>query len=169
MRTTVIPAQITTVEDKIAGNLNLTQILLLMVPVFWSTIVYTVLLPQMRFAWYKLPLILFVVVASLLLCLRIRGKIVLHWLIVLLRYNLRPRYYLFNKNDSYLRVLDLPPVEKKPKKLFRSAKAAKEVKVPTPRLGVAELIQFENMLKNKNISLHFKEKKGGYHVAFEQI
>ena len=42
MRTTVIPAQITTVEDKIAGSLNLTQILILMIPVFWATIVYAV-------------------------------------------------------------------------------------------------------------------------------
>jgi len=29
MRTTIIPAQITTVEDKIAGSLNMTQILIL--------------------------------------------------------------------------------------------------------------------------------------------
>jgi hypothetical protein len=37
MRTRVIPAQITTVEDRIAGNLNLTQILLLMIPVILGT------------------------------------------------------------------------------------------------------------------------------------
>jgi len=35
MRTRVIPAQITTVEDKIVGNLNLMQMAILMVPIFF--------------------------------------------------------------------------------------------------------------------------------------
>ncbi len=60
MKTQVIPAQITTIEDKIAGNFSLTQILLLMFPVFWAAAVYTLLSPSLQLAWYKLPVILIV-------------------------------------------------------------------------------------------------------------
>ncbi len=113
MRTTVIPAQITTVEDKIAGSLNLTQIMILMVPVFWTTAVYTIFSPAMHLAWYKIPVILIVLFACLILSLRIKGKVLVEWLLVLAKYYGRPKYYLFNKNDSYLRSLDLPVFEKK--------------------------------------------------------
>jgi hypothetical protein len=41
MRTTVIPAQITTVEDRIAANLNLTQIILLLASLFVATFIGT--------------------------------------------------------------------------------------------------------------------------------
>ena len=34
MKMTVVPAQVTTVEDRIIGNLGFSQILLLIVPVF---------------------------------------------------------------------------------------------------------------------------------------
>ena len=46
MRSTVIPAQITTVEDKIAGNFNLVQILLMMAPVLIATLLYTIIPTQ---------------------------------------------------------------------------------------------------------------------------
>lgn len=42
MRSTVIPAQVTTVEDTIAGNLTITQIMLLIAPVLLSTAIYAV-------------------------------------------------------------------------------------------------------------------------------
>ena len=113
MRTTVIPAQITTVEDKIAGSLNLTQLMLLMVPVFWTTIVYTLFTPMMHVVWYKLPLVLVVLIISLSLAIRINGVVVFNWLFVILNYKLRPKLYVFNKNDSYLKEIDLP-VETKP-------------------------------------------------------
>ena len=97
-----IPAQITTVEDKIAGSLNLTQMTLLIIPVFVFMAIYVVFAPSMQFAWYKIPL--FILSGSIppILAIRIKEKIVLTWLVILLRYNLRPAYYLFNKNDSYL-------------------------------------------------------------------
>ena len=103
MKTTVIPAQITTVEDKIAGNLNLTQIILLLSSLFVGTFVYTVLPNKIQFTAYKIPLIIFQFVLFAGLSIRIKGRIVLQWLIVLLRYWLRPRIYIFDKNELYLR------------------------------------------------------------------
>ncbi|MBI2314443.1 hypothetical protein HYU93_00060 [Candidatus Daviesbacteria bacterium] len=169
MRTTVIPAQITTIEDKIAGNLSLTQILILMVPVFWTAIVYTLLTPAMKLAWYKFPLILIVLFICLTLSLRIKGKVVLNWLIVLLNFNVRPKYYLFNKNDAYQRIIDLPVVERKQVKLFKEKVVTKEAPKTAPNFAVSDFVAFENFINNPNYSLSFKSKKGGVNVAFEQI
>lgn len=170
MRTTVIPAQITTVEDKIAGNLNLTQILILMAPVFWTTIVYTVFFPQMHIALYKIPLILIVLVVSLLLALRIKGKVVIEWLIVLLKYQNRPKYYLFDKNDTFLRTLDLPRFEKKPVRFFKPKVKIAVVKQPSIKFGIADFVKLENIIGNPKYTMSFKsERRGGINVAFEQI
>ena len=114
MRTRVIPAQITTVEDKIAGNLNLTQILVLMAPVFFSTVVYALFPPTLLLVWYKITLSLIAFVLCVILSLRIKGKVVLNWIVILLKYSLRPKYYVFNKNEQYLRTLDLPKTANDP-------------------------------------------------------
>lgn len=170
MRTTVIPAQITTVEDKIAGNLNLTQILILMVPIFWTTIVYTIFSPAMHLAWYKIPLTLIILFVCLILSLRIKGKVLIEWLLVLVRYYARPKYYLFDKNDSYLRTLDLPVFEKKAVKLpkFRSAK--KESRQSRPLVSVADFVKLEQLIASPKYTVSFKSgKKGGVNVAFEQV
>lgn len=169
MRTTIIPAQITTVEDKIAGNLNFTQILLLMIPVFWTTIVYICFTPKMQIVWYKLPLVISVLVICLTLSLRIKGKVVLNWLLVLLRFNLRPKFYVFNKNEAYLRTLDLPVIEKAAPKLVHNAAKAKR-EVPAVQIKDEELVKLENLVNRKGVSLSFKlGKGGGLNVAFEQV
>lgn len=170
MRTTVIPAQITTVEDKIAGSLNLTQILILMVPVFWTTIVYTLFAPVMKLAWYKIPLIVVVLFLCLILSLRIKGKVLVEWLLVLFKYSLRPKFYLFNKNDSFLRTMDLQAFEKKPIKLFKLKIAKKETKQTIPNWSIADFVKLERLIASSKYSLSFKSgKKGGVNVAFDQV
>lgn len=167
MKTQVIPAQITTVEDKIAGNLNLTQIMLLLFPVFWTTLVFTILSPRLQFTLFKFPLVLSVLILCLVLAVRIKGKVVLNWAFTILRYNLRPKYYVFNKNDSYLRTLDLPTFEEK-LKVQTKKEVVVEEKVKSPS-SVGDLIKLDNLLKNPKYSFSFKEtKKGGVDVAFEQ-
>jgi len=166
MRTTVIPAQITTIEDKIAGSLNLTQILLLMVPVFWTTIVYSLFAPTMSLAIYKFPLVLIVTILCIVLSFRIKGKVVIEWLAILSKFNLRPRFYVFDKNDSYLRTLDLPVFEKKPLKLFTKQKAIKTQKtiIFNPNLG--EIVKLESFMKKRKYRLSFKtDGNGGINVA----
>ncbi|MCL5675552.1 MAG: hypothetical protein M1120_00295 [Patescibacteria group bacterium] len=170
MRTTVIPAQITTIEDKIAGNLNLIQILILMVPVFWTTIIYTIFTPAMHLAWYKIPLVLSVLFICLLLSLRIKGKVVVSWLGILFRYNIRPKYYVFNKNSFYLRNLDLPIFEKREVKLLHKNVAKKETKQLNLKFSIADFVKFENMIGNPKYTLSYREgKKGGINVAFRQV
>ena len=169
MRTQVIPAQITTVEDKIAGSLNLTQIMLLIFPAFWTTIVYSLFIPRLQFSLYKLPLVILVLFLCLALSVRIKGKVVLNWLITIFRYNLRPKYYVFNKNDSFQRMLDLPDFEKKPRLLIRKSTAKEETKMTTPLVSIGNLVKLEGLLTNPKYSFSFKTgRKGGLDVAFEQ-
>jgi len=170
MRTRVIPAQITTVEDKIVGNLNLMQIMMLMAPVFFMTLIYAVFPPSMSFVAYKLTLSMIFFVICITLSLRIKGKIVIHWLSILIRYNLRAKYYIYNKNESYLRTLYLPTTNKTPvaeKKLLKT-KARKKIKPAIYR--IKNLVSLENMIGNDEVDFRYKiGKKGGLNVAFEQI
>lgn len=168
MKTQVIPAQITTVEDKIAGNLNLTQILLLLFPAFWTTLVFTFFSPRLHFTFYKLPLVLGVLVLCLVLALRIKGKVVLSWVVTILHYNLRPKYYVFNKNEIYLRNLDIPDLKNKTK--VQTKKAEEKVEIKTkPITSIADLVKLDGLLSNPKYSFSFKStKKGGMNVAFEQ-
>lgn len=152
MRTTIIPAQITTVEDKIAGSLNFTQILLLMLPVLWGTLVYAIFIPAMKLAPYKVSLLLLVTSISLVLAVRIKDKIIAEWIGILLRYKLRPKFYIFNKNDITERLVDLPfePVANHKKAV------AKTTKRLTKELSIKELIKFEQAMTSKNLAVSFR-------------
>lgn len=164
MKTTIIPAQITTVEDKIAGNLSLTQVIILMLPVFFAGFIYVALSPRMGFALYKVFLILPVLLIAFILSLRIEDKLVVNWLVLLLRYNIKPKYYVFNKNDGYMRELYLPNASKKTAKAISLAKSKR--RVTSSSLGIKEQIAFEK--DNENI--RFKANgKGGMNVIFNQI
>jgi hypothetical protein len=168
MRTTIIPAQITTVEDKIAGNLNLTQILILMMPVFWITILFAFVPPVMRLVWYKLPLILIVLIICLILALRVKGRVVFNWLILLLKFKVRPAYFIFNKNDNYLREVEIPIKEKKQK--VDVVKAIKTLVKKENELAQVESVKFLHIINDQKNSLSFKlSDKGGLNVAVEQI
>ena len=168
MRIRNIPAQITTVEDKIVGNLNLTQMFLLMVPVFWGMIIYTMFSPFMNFAWYKLFLFLIVGVISLTMAIRIKDKILLQWIVILLRFNFRPKYYILNKNDAYLRTMDVITVEKEKRKEMK-VHAKQKQKITKQQIQLGDLIRFENILTNPKYNFSIKsQKKGALYVAIEQ-
>lgn len=172
MRSQTIPAQITTVEDKIAGSLNFAQILLIMVPVIWGTLVYSLFPIRMQLSLYKIPLVLIVAVLCLVLAIRIRGKIIFQWLIVILRFNLRPKHYIYNKNESYLRTIDLPVFENKQYNLlkFIKSKSKTKVSISYPKFEIKELAQLERLIDDPSISLSFKTNGigGKLNVALEQ-
>lgn len=170
MRTTVIPAQITTVEDKIAGSLNMTQVMLLMVPVIFTTVSYAILPPRMHIEVYKIVLVLIVLLVSLILSLRIKGKVVLSWLIVLFTYNLRARYYVFNKNDIFLRDIVLPKTHKNHARLLEKVILTNEAKLKAKLPDIQDSIKIKNFIKNPNYSLSVKpNKKGGLYVVANKI
>lgn len=169
MKTQSIPAQITTVEDKIAGNLSFTQIVLLMVPIFWLMLIYTILPPYMHFSLYKFPLLFIVGLVSLGLAIRIKDKIVLNWLVILLKYNLRPRYYLFNKNDTSMRTMSLITIKSDKRRVKTKSQTKVTEKASNTSISLGELVKLEGLLSDPQYSFSVKsQKKGALHVAFEQ-
>jgi hypothetical protein len=163
MRTTVIPAQITTVEDRIAANLNLTQIILLLSSLFVATFIYAMLPHRLSLTFYKYPLFVLNFLLFISLSMRIKGRVALNWLFVLSAYYFRPRYYVFNKNDVTSRDIVLPVFSTK-----KSIKASyvKESNV-AKKIKLAEQLIAENILNNPNAKISFK--KGGVNVYVQKV
>jgi hypothetical protein len=165
MRTTVIPAQITTVEDKIAGNLNLTQIILLLGSLFVATFIYATFPEKLHFSIYKVILIAVQFLVFSVLALRVKGKIVLNWLFILSSYHFRPRYYIYSKNDAYLRLIDLPPAPAKKAVKTQKAAAKKPVR---DAISIADLEKLETLLRGHRERLSFRfDKNGGMNAVWQ--
>jgi hypothetical protein len=168
MKATVVPAQVTTVEDRIAGNLSFTQLILFAIPVFGGSLLYAALPPSMGAALYKLIIVSLIAVFCLTMAIRIKGKIVLLWLIVLVRYQARPRYYLFNKNTSSHRETydGLAPASKSP----TPQPASVDARPHQPKLAFHEAATVYGMIDDQLSQVRFETtKKGGLHVRFTKV
>lgn len=167
MRATAVPAQVTTVEDRIFGNLGMSQVILLFIVIVGTAAIFTLAPPAMEGALYKYTLMAVVGLVCGVLAIRVKGKIVALWLVILLAYNLRPKYYLYNKNVSTLRENYTVKTEKQPKK-----KKAAETKERTARPSLdipttaAILATIENPAANFRIETG---KKGNLHVRLTEI
>jgi hypothetical protein len=167
MKQTVVPAQVTTVEDRIVGNLGISQMVLLSMPVLAAGIVFTVLPPALHVALYKLLFLVPFAALCAALSIRIKGKIVLFWIIVRVRYNLRPQYYVFNKNTVASRQLydgvkatNLPREE--PEKSKPNSQRS--------TLTTAEIIRTFAAMDNPAAKLAFTtDKKGKLHVRITEV
>lgn len=167
MKTTVVPAQVTTVEDKIAGNLGVSQLMLLTVPVFGGSALFVILPPFFNYATYKVVLVVCLAAIAGTLAIRIRGKILLHWMIVMLRYNNRPRYYVLNKNQAHLRDMDS---KQELKKVTKEAKPKRTVRQKLPQLSTADLVHVQDIITDPNANLYFKtDRKGKLSVYITEV
>ena len=156
MRTTIIPAQITTVEDKIAGSLNMTQILILMFPVLWTALIYILFAPAMKLVPYKLGLIGVVIMICLILVIRIKDKIVAEWLGVVLRYQFRPKYWLYNKNDTANRIIDIPDIpDIAISKRKTTKKASSDQKT---EINISDLVRLEQLIDSGKVAVRYQMK-----------
>jgi hypothetical protein len=165
MKVTVVPAQVTTIEDRIAGSLGLSQLLLLAAPVFGSSALYILLPPTMHSAAYKLVVMVAMLLVCSLLAIRIKGKILLLWLVVILRYNLRPRYYLFNKNSLASREFEhRVPIDADSEEDIEPVKRTR-----LPALATPDLVRLQAILDNPAAKLTFKTGKGGLRVLITEI
>lgn len=152
MRTTIIPAQVTTVEDTIAGNLNFTQILLLITSLFANTFVYVLVPERMKFNLLKVGLMAIIFAVFILLSLKIKGRIVLSWLTILVTYALRPHTFIFNKNTLFARDIEMPIVVV-PKTVAKARKARKVDQA----IDVTDF-DYESIVRNTNLNLRFRRK-----------
>jgi hypothetical protein len=167
MKTTMVPAQVTTVEDKIAGSMSMQQLMLLISPVFLGAAMYILLPPFMHFSLYKSVLFGLVAIVFCLLAVRIKGNLILNWITIIGRYNGRSRYYVFNKNDLYLRS-----GAENISKQDRSKPKAEAIKLQPklPHLPLPQMIQLQSALSDPRRKLNFKtDKKGGLNVYITEI
>ncbi len=166
MKTTIVPAQITTVEDRIAGSLGLNQLLLLSVPVFGGSALYIALPPTMHSSLYKLVVIAIMMLVCSILSIRIKGKILLLWLLVIGRYNLRPRYYIFNKNSLKNRD-QLEPIHTEEESEMEVRPVKRRHLSP---LSTSEVSRLKAILENPASNLTFtSSKKGGLRVLITEV
>jgi len=166
MRQTVVPAQVTTVEDRIMGNLGLSQIMLLVLPIFISAGLFVFIPPFMHGSLPKYILMAVFANVSAILAIRIKGKIILLWLVTITRYNLRPKFYLFQKATTDYRKDYAAPIEI----TDESKQAAKETYVHTPKLGFTDAAYAMEAINDPERSIRFEmNKKGGLHVRITEI
>lgn len=168
MKITVVPAQVTTVEDRIIGSLGFSQILLLIIPVFGSAGIFALLPPVMNGETYKYVLMAIIVTSCSILAFRIKGKIIAHWLVLVLRYNLRPKYYLFNKNVSTMREEYL--VKESAEATKQTTKPMQRMKPVIPQLDIPTTARLLATLNNPAAQVHFVTgKKGNLYVRLTEI
>jgi len=168
MKTTTVPAQVTTVEDKIAGNLSLSQLLLLATPVFVSSLVYVIVPPFLKLTPLKIVLTLLAFTIFATSALRVRGKLLVEWVVLVMRYRLRPRYFLFNKNDAYLRN----PATKDPQRTLNNENKEKTIieHAPILTLPTPELVRLEAAMADPRANLMFRiNRKGDLDVHITEI
>lgn len=167
MRSTVVPAQVTTVEDRIMGSLGFSQLALLVLPVFVAAGIFVFLPPFMHGSIYKYVVIAFVAITMGILAIRIKGKIVLLWLVTIGRYNYRPKYYLFSKNTDEFRAN--PLVRLKPDKAKVKTVKQRSI-IEVPKLALHDAAHVLETIQKQNSNLRFElNKKGGLRVRFSQI
>lgn len=167
MKTTLVPAQVTTVEDKIAGSLSLSQLLLLCTPIFLGGAMYALFPPLLHLTLLKTGLFILLGILFSLLSIRIRGKILLSWLVVISRYNLRPRYYVYNKNEMHLRI------NKALNRAVTERKKAVEPKksMPTlPKIPIPQMVKLQSAITDPRSKLNIRaSRKGGLSVHITEI
>ncbi len=167
MKATVVPAQVTTVEDRIMGNLGFSQLVLFIIPVFVGAGFFILLPPLMHGSLYKYIVIVCLSVISGVLAIRIKGKIILLWLVTIMRYNLRPKYYLFNKNVIAYRE-DYRSHQPEAQEIEKESIAKQPRTIP--KLAFHEAAQILATIDKPESNLRFEmTKKGGLHVRLTEV
>jgi hypothetical protein len=169
MKRSTVPAQITTVEDRIFGGLTPQQLALLMAPFLLGFVMFALMPPNFHLTPYKLTVVVALEVICAALSARIKDKILLYWLITIVQYNLRPRLYVFDKNDPFLR-----PTYESPKEDAKGAakkKQDKAVKVAeVPRIALHDAVRAEAAMLDPRAKMRFETGKDGkLNVIIQEI
>lgn len=166
MKTTVVPAQITSVEDRIAGNFTFTQVLLLIAALLVGTGIYVGVTPRIDLTVLKTILVTIQFIFFGGLSIRINGKIVAQWLVTYLRFHSRPRYCLFTKNDVTNREIILPEAKQEELVIHTTHK----LETVRSTLSFDEQMRVDQLLDNPSLTLSFElAKKGGIDVSLAPI
>jgi len=168
MTAVAVPAQITTVEDKVFAGLTPLQLTLMAIPLCIGFLAYAALPPNFHMVVYKLAGVIFLELIGLIASLRIKDEVLLRLVVTRLHYNLRPRYYVYDKNDSYLRnipqAVTLTP-------LTEVSGSTKTVKTDTarPKLDMAQVVKMEDIMADPRAKMRFVMGKEGTNVIIREI
>ena len=157
-----VPTQITTVEDKLVGSFTIRQFMLLAVPVAFFILILVLMPPRADIVTYKVIISGLVAFIAMPMAIKIKGKLLLDWLLIAIRYMSRPQYYVYDKNTTYLRNMG-----NKPKKVVAEIKQSAETRnlfaakilPPKERLRLQSLIE-QGLSVNIEVG-----KKGELHVV----
>lgn len=167
MKATVVPAQVTTIEDRIMGNLGFSQLALFVIPVFVGAGMFIILPPVMHGSPYKYLVAILIGIICGVLAIRIKGKIILLWLVTILRYNLRPKYYLFKKSTATYR--EDYQTHKSDVLEETSMQQARQVNV-IPKLTFQDAMLVLQTINKPESRLRFEmTKKGGLNVRLTEV
>jgi hypothetical protein len=167
MRQTVVPAQIITVEDKIIGNLSMQQLGLLLAPLFLGIIFFVMLPPNFKLVLYKLAIVVVAFIICGTLAIRIQGKVVFYWLILLFSYRSRPRFHVYDRSDLYLRRGQSTKTTKQDEHAAPPEQPKRAIEVP--QVAVADAIKITDVMNDPRARLRFVNKKGKLHVVIQEI
>ena len=166
MKRSIVPAQITTVEDRVLGNLTPYQAGLISLPLIFGVLFYATLPPHFHLKLYKIGIIVGLELIGAILSIRKNDQMLIFWLITRLKYNLRPRYYIYNKNDSYLR--NIP--EFTPEKAEESTATVTAVQPELQEVPVGYAVLIEEIMADERVNLRFKTTRNGrLHVVANEI
>lgn len=159
MRISIVPAQITTVEDKIAGNLSVQQGALLVIPILFGFITAVLFPPSGQFVAYKIAIVAVLFAICGALAIRIKERIVAQWIHLFVVYAARPKYYVFNKNTSYLRN-KLPVVTSQDEKAANTQVAKRPV-VKRSTMAQNEYARMERVANELSSKMKYTVGKDG--------
>lgn len=165
MKVAIVPAQVTTIEDKVAGGLGLKQLVLLVAPVFLSGVLYSLAPPSFTLVAYKLILMAVLGISIGSLAIRFKGMLLLQWVVVLTRYMSRPQYYVYDKNSSAARRTH----DAQQPELIEVSEEELPQHTPSPAIPVHERVVLESLINEPGARLHFQtDKKGKLRVAISK-
>lgn len=166
MKTTIVPAQVTTVEDKIAGSLSFTQLLLMTFPVFLNAALFAFLPPFFNISGLKLVIGGLILLTCLILAIRVRDKLILTWIVVVGRYNLRPRHHLYDKNDPYIRTpISIPDDDFDEEEIIPVVTDKEQA----PMMPTLERVRLQSAISDPRAQFHIRREKGGLRVYIREI
>lgn len=167
MKVTVVPAQVTTIEDRVVGNLGISQLLLLTLPVFGGSAVFIVLPPFYHAAVYKLVLLVLACLVCGVMAIRIRGQLVLQRLLVLMCYVSRARYYVYDKRCLHGRSMYQHSESAEP--VAEPLLSGRKLR-PATKLSVMDAIKLQHVIDNPAAQVQFETtKRGGLYVRITEV
>ncbi len=167
MKTAIVPAQVTTVEDRLAGNLTISQLRLMVAGLGVATRIYVLVGPKYHITLLKGLIAAATMIAFIGLSIRIRGKILADWIIILTRFVQRPRRYVFTKNDLATRTTII--LTEEPEQLVTATPLLTE-RSQAKSLSVREQVKVGSLLENPALAIRFAVgEKGGLDVSLTPL